>query len=883
MKTNILTKALCLMLAFFTLLISLNITYADDVLVEEAAGTEMTESVGLLTELGVVDSPELNAKATRGDFAVMVGKLLGVNYSGGVAYRYFADVDTNSREASYIHALYEMGIVKGTGENTFGKDEWITKEAAQIIMLRVAGYGAITENDSEYTNYIGRYNLSKGVKNDELTVNDAIAVIFNGLNMPICSVEAYGENPKYKILDDYLLLEKLFKIYKINGVIRGADGISIDASVDLSGDKVLVDRKIYEASGEMSQKMFYDIGKKVKTYIKKSDDFDCVVYYSDLSSDDEIKFRIEDIVGKVDKSLNIRYNSKNTTKSVKLPLNAVVIKNGMFVSEDLYKAFDCSQGFVTINKTEYETIVKIDVYDSVFVSGVNHNDKMIYAKKGVSIDANPDKYKRVRVTLANGEAGSISDIKKGMLITVYRSLDMLDIYTSGAAVSGILEQVNEDSVKIEGTEYELEEEYKSEFKSLFNAGDYADFYLNAYSEVAYAVGGKQSEQKYGFLVNAIQNGGFSDNISVKIFTADGEMRVFYNNPKSQIKINSQKFSAADAITKLKDANNGIISQIVLYKVDRDGYINEIETAGAAGGSLKQTGDFANRKWYATGRIMQPDIALKASGVIFNVPTISTCTTADEKKFKILKDVDASKSYRSAGYTTDSTGFFTDALLIESEKMVGSIGWAAYPMLVDYVFESADEDGEIVKNISLAGATGDSAAQKGVRNYKISEDFVVLEGFPYGVDYPNRKCVSVDEVSEGDIVFCAYDQDGAITQILMYYDYDNPEYNISMIDKYKESPGTDGRFVAGYAVDKAESLVAMSTVSPNGQVDEFVHFHGADFVGIFVYDKTLNENRVYEGTYDDVLTYDEAGENASVVIPFTFTGWAREYIVYKYGI
>ena len=57
-------------------------------------------------------------------------------------------------------------------------------------------------------------------------------------------------------------------------------------------------------------------------------------------------------------------------------------------------------------------------------------------------------------------------------------------------------------------------------------------------------------------------------------------------------------------------------------------------------------------------------------------------------------------------------------------------------------------------------------------------------------------------------------------MLMFYDYDNPAFGISDIAKYKTNYGGDARFVVGYAVEKDDAIVGLSTVAPNGKIDEF---------------------------------------------------------------
>lgn len=884
MRINRIKRLLCSVMTVFIML-----SVIPNVLASEAQSAKSlenkeveSESIGLLRSLGIIENEELNTKITRGEFAVYAGKCLGIQSQNGSDKRYFKDVDPNSREAMYIHPLYEMGIINGAGDGTFETNEYISATSAQIIMLRIAGYGAIVKNDAEYSKYIARYSLSKGVSNGEITGTDAAEIIFNALNMPVCVVKSFGTNPEYKIDYEYLLSEKLFDVYKESGLIRGADGISLDKSISLSQDEALIDDIRYDVIGDTAAKMYYDIGKRADVYIKKvNNDVDCIYYYTCYNETSDVEFGLDDIVGEVQKDLNIAYDENNRTKRIQLPKNVIIIKNGKLFSDEPYLAFKEKQGLVRVNKTESETIVTINVYDSVYVSGVDTKEKKIYAKHGKTVSADADKLERLRIYLADGSIGTINDIKKGMLITVFRSEVSVEVRVSTNVKEAALIQINNEKVSLDGDEYTVEPEYSDEFKNSISVGMKANFYFNIYGEIAYMSETDSSDIAVGFLKNAVRSDDFGDKISVKIFTSDGEMKVFENDER--VKINGVKMKAEDAVNTLKAENGGFVSQIITYKTDKDGKISCIYTADNPDGTLRKTADTKNRKWYATARMMLPDVVLKTSGTIFKVPTIASAETADDKKFRVLKNIDNSNSWKCSAYSTSDDGFYSDVVLVEADKVLGSIDWSSYPMMVNGVSEQLNEDGETVKVVSLGGTTSDYISDKGIRIFEFSDDFEVISGEPYPVDYPGKKCVDKDDISEGDIIFCAYDQDKKITHMLMFYDYDNPAFGISDIAKYKINYGSDARFVAGYAVEKDDAIVGLSTVAPNGKIDEFAHFHGYEAVPIIVYDDSLRENKMYEGTINDVLTYDDAGENASVVIPFTFAGWAKEFMIYKNGL
>ena len=279
----------------------------------------------------------------------------------------------------------------------------------------------------------------------------------------------------------------------------------------------------------------------------------------------------------------------------------------------------------------------------------------------------------------------------------------------------------------------------------------------------------------------------------------------------------------------------------------------------------------------------PDLVLKANAVIFKTPPLANASTEDESKFSVMMELPTSQSFDCEAYTTESTGFYSEALLIPVEKITNKIMWGTYPLMVNEVYKTVADDGEIEMIVSLAGTTGTTVADKGIKEYKIAENFEVLEGIPYPVDYPGKKCVDVSELEAGDIVCVATNQDNEIEHILMFYDYGNPEFTIADIAKYKEYPGNEGRFVAGYAVERDDVFVALSTIAPDGKIDEFAHFNGSGAVPIIVFDSSLRTNNVYEGSISDCLTFNEAGEKASVVVPYTFNGWAREIFIYKNGL
>lgn len=80
-----------------------------------------------------------NQKITRGEFAEMVAKGLGLQGNLEAAKR-FSDVKAKSPTSAYIGAAAEAGIISGVNKTTFKPDSLITREQMAIMIIRAMDY-----------------------------------------------------------------------------------------------------------------------------------------------------------------------------------------------------------------------------------------------------------------------------------------------------------------------------------------------------------------------------------------------------------------------------------------------------------------------------------------------------------------------------------------------------------------------------------------------------------------------------------------------------------------------------------------------------------------------------------------------------------------------
>lgn len=145
----VISAILVTQLAFSTILFAAN----DEAAAITKSENALNDKLKVLSALGVAESIS-ETNITRGEFAIYVAKMMGLEASGSVSDRYFKDIDRNSRYAAAVHSLYSRGIVNGVEEGYFAPDDAIESRTAAVILLRAAGYANIVKNFDDHSAYI---------------------------------------------------------------------------------------------------------------------------------------------------------------------------------------------------------------------------------------------------------------------------------------------------------------------------------------------------------------------------------------------------------------------------------------------------------------------------------------------------------------------------------------------------------------------------------------------------------------------------------------------------------------------------------------------------------------------------------------------------------
>ncbi|MCC8013767.1 MAG: S-layer homology domain-containing protein [Eubacterium sp.] len=135
---------------------------------------EKLASVGIIS--GVTDTQFCPDNAlTRGDFCVLITKLLGI--SGTSSKTHYDDVDDSSYYATAVSVATDLGIASGYGDGTFKPSQYITRQEMFVLIAKT--YEAIGVDINAGASSISSFGDSADVA--EWAVPYAAFVVENGL------------------------------------------------------------------------------------------------------------------------------------------------------------------------------------------------------------------------------------------------------------------------------------------------------------------------------------------------------------------------------------------------------------------------------------------------------------------------------------------------------------------------------------------------------------------------------------------------------------------------------------------------------------------------------------------------------------------------------
>lgn len=506
-KMSAFLLVLCLMLQSISYAQSESDDLSQEIVPELEALTVMqllTEDVNLLSQIDNV---------TRSMFVGNMFNIAGFSYSvSEMGNNPFSDVTDDTLYKNEILTFYNMGLINGTGVNTFSPEKLITYGQAIKISLDVLGYSEYVKakyNGSidGYVLTASRIDLTDRMRisnyNNPITVRDMAILLYNAGITPVYEVSSVTKGDT-GLMQNYNAGKILFSnrdIYYKEGIVQSnglvnTDGTDPDVDFAVIGGKKykLNDTDITSLLG-YNVKYFYNDnnGVPILLWAYPTDNNEVLVIDSEDLNVDDSRYSRECIV----------YTDAKKREIARIDTYATVIYNNTLYNGFTVEHIKPNSGkirLIDINRDKkYDTVI-VEEFGNIFVTTVAKNETFVADKFGHSLYF--EDYDNVKI-IKDGKFISVKEIPLNVIVSYIESLDKkhLYLYVNGEGNTSALEAISDDGEDkffyFEDKEYKVAHSYLN-LGSNYTAitpviGTVYKYYLDMSGEIAHfeeAAGGR---------------------------------------------------------------------------------------------------------------------------------------------------------------------------------------------------------------------------------------------------------------------------------------------------------------------------------------------------------------------------------------------------------
>lgn len=830
------------MLSVLFIISSTNIVFAEN---ERYSEEKIQESLDILKILDVISDDytkdtAANQEVTRAEFsyyAVRLIKLQDYNHS-----TYFYDVPDSHWAFESINALASTGVVSGYGDHLFMPDQKISSTEATTILLRLFGYSSEYFGANRFNSLAVELDLLKGFKGSSvLTLEDMLILLRNALECNLCETKM-GINKSYYIGDE-TVLSKYYDSYFEKGVLSGASRISIYGE-SINDNTAIIDGVEYINNSET---LIDYLGEDISFIYRENereDTREILWFQSRNKNNDTITLGLKD-----DKEYDVSNNSlkyalesENRTRTVRLASNITILYNGD-VYDDINKALNAENYTVKLLKTNNSNaynLAIVEEYFNVIVSGVNSDDECIYNSiNGEKISLSDNDYDKVTIIDEGGNPTEFSSIVADDCVSVYRSASnrFIRAVVSKQKITGVISSMsnsdNRKTITIDGQVYEAYTDNVDLFS--VKTGETVTLFLDINGYIA-KIKKSTASINAAFLLNSwVDDAG--DTAWARLFTSTGD--IIECEAINKLRINGNRVNGAQNVVNLLSNK-----QLVLYKLNKDNQLTQIDTV-TANGNLKQLTSFSEGafKW-GSGRVNNKTI-LSRDTIVFSIPNDLTNAKKEDFAIKRFSDFVTDQNYNTASYTASDTDGAAEILVVKGKEW-GTPDYNSAMILVDDVNEAVDDDEELVYQI--CGNRGQSRVE------------VMTE---------SRDVLKNVKVEKGDLINIILNDKGTVKSVDVLYD-ENVTEQLTGTNLYVQT-----RVITAYVNEMEDNIMKIGYDSPLSYDEKW----NCEGVPVLIYDSSRRKDPIQVGTTDDLRNLEVTADYSKILIQ-SYYAEPVQIIIYK---
>lgn len=636
----------------------------------------------------IEDVAELTTDLTKGEFYKMICTLASINPVDSPE-TVFADLKPGDEAEPYAKALVKAGYISADASGNVYADKPISYQEAVALVVNVLGYAPKAKAEGGYpTGYVtvaNRLKLNEGLSAGKtLTVGEGVVLIFNSFTVNMMLPKYIpGSSPKeFYVSEDTTILTSSFGAYWYEGLVEGVDITRIAGENDVKPYCMDISGVTFDI-GNLENPYDY-LGYEVELiYLTKRGVDPMIVHIGALSTNSVTEISIEAITEISSGKVTAYTGASSKKKSYSFEKAVPVVYNGAATEKAFNKELiEGKTGNVKLLDNDGNNtadVVFVDAYENFYVGYVDVDNFIVFDKynksNAICLDLEKDD-PYVNLYDASGSAVTFNSVKKGMVISVYRSLDdayqgFINAYVCKDAVVGEVEAVDtgDRKVTVSGNEYEVTKAAYAEISSMLKPGVSVKLLMDISGKVAAGEIESDPTFSYGFLLGTNnKETGFDKKVSFRIFTSDNEFVVYpaaYN-----VRIDGIKYKNTDS-----DLINPVLHEAAV-KMYGESVKNDLEfRASAVKYAVNSNGEIA------------------AVDTILDGDTMEIASRATETSYK--DTLFASYSIDSVKCRTYSSGKY---LTVGPKITVDGNKTAMFVPTADEIFDEKEYSADLASNL-----------------------------------------------------------------------------------------------------------------------------------------------------------------------------------------
>lgn len=534
------------------------------------------DALGVLE--GVSDRISDNGIVMRADFAAMIAGLVGFEETKTVfSEDIFPDVSKDYWAAEYISYTKNLGIFVGYKDGKFYPNDPIEYDEAISVLVNMAGYSVLKNIPGYALNYrekADELGITAGITEEKpMTWEKVMGLINNSLEVEYLKIKVSGtgeisipEDTDETLLShwrDIRIARGIVKANSTTTLTSGKYGVCPEGMVNIGGMELSENgTSASELLGYNVEYYYYDDGDEGYT-------LKYIVPAKNKNTTTAIK--AEDLIERGEKNKIYYYLGKGE-RSLKLSPDMAVIYNGVAKADYPNNIFYPKNGEIVAidnnNDGTVDVVKVLNVTQVVVVGNIAKDDD------GYIIVDKRDKSKTFSLELDNslkingvitsdGKASDIAQVTENDILLICENSDFKYYYiiADTTKISGTIGSVGNDEITIDGTEYDISEDYRN-YEKLGNlktlkSGMSGTFYIDRYNVLQYMEGtsgsSEESELKYAILLSCYEDEN-EECGGVKLFDQDGKTARYTIEDKI-------KFSGASYPTPKKIEYSEVIAEL----------------------------------------------------------------------------------------------------------------------------------------------------------------------------------------------------------------------------------------------------------------------------------------------------------------------------------